>query len=104
MRIPPLFDAKSEKRLVLLDLLEREEMTNMWTQTYRHHFIMAFPSFDTATRKWRAQADISWCLGNGRDSTFVRYRHHAKTETEPVHFALQQSIEWVDRKLTLYER
>jgi len=83
MRIPPLFDAKSEKRLVLLDLLEREEMTNMWTQTYRHHFIMAFPSFDTATRKWRAQADISWCLGNGRDSTFVRYRHHAKTETEP---------------------
>lgn len=69
----------------------------MWSQTYRHHFIMAFPSFDTATRKWRAQADISWCHGNGRESAFVRYRHHAKTETEAVHFALQRSIEWVDR-------
>jgi len=84
--------------------LEKEEMTEMWSQTYRHHFIMAFPSFDTTTRKWRAQADISWCGGKWRDSAFVRYKPHAKAETEAVHFALQQSIEWVDRKLTLYER
>jgi hypothetical protein len=75
----------------------------MWSQTYRNHFIMAFPSFDTETRKWRAQADISWCLGNGRDSAFLRYSH-SKTEAEAVHVALQQSIDWVDRRLTFRER
>ena len=75
----------------------------MWTQTYRHHFIMAFPSFDTATQKWKAQADISWGRGNGRDSAFVRY-HHRATEAEAADFALQQSIEWVDQRLTFRER
>jgi hypothetical protein len=75
----------------------------MWSRTYRHHFIMAFPSFDTATQKWKAQADISWCRGNGRDSAFVRY-HHRATEAEAVDFALQQSIEWVDQRLTFRER
>jgi hypothetical protein len=75
----------------------------MWSQTYRNHFIMAFPSFDAATRVWRAQADISWGHGNGRDSVFVRYNHRA-TEAEAVDFALQQSIEWVDQRLTFRER
>ena len=75
----------------------------MWSRTYRDHFIMAFPSFDTTTRNWRAQADISWCRGNRRDSAFLRYNHGA-TEAEAVDFALQQSVEWVDRRLTFHER
>ena len=64
---------------------------------------MAFPRFDTTTRNWRAQADISWCRGDRRDSAFVPYNLRA-TETEAVGFALQQSVEWVDRRLTLGER
>jgi hypothetical protein len=76
----------------------------MWSQTYRNHFIMAFPSFDTATRSWRVQADISWCRGKLRHSAFVQYTRHAATEAEAVHSALQESIEWVDGRLTLIER
>jgi len=76
----------------------------MWSRTYRNHFIMAFPSFDTATRNWRAQADISWSGRNGRDSAFIRYKHHGATEAEAVHFALQKSIEWVNQRLTFRER
>lgn len=71
----------------------------MWSRTYRDHFIMAFPSFDAATRKWRAQADISWSAGKRRDSTFIRYPRHAQTEAEAVNVALQQSLKWVDGKI-----
>ena len=39
----------------------------------------------------------------GADSAFVRYNHRA-TEAEAVDFALQQSIEWVDQRLTFRER
>lgn len=76
----------------------------MWSRTYRDHFIMAFPSFDTATRNWRVQADISWSGGNLRHSAFVQYPTQAATETEAVHSALQQSLEWIDGRLTLFER
>lgn len=77
----------------------------MWSRTYRDHFIMAFPSFDPATRTWRAQADISWCGGKLRDSAFVRYKNHAATEAEAVQCALQNSIEWIDGRLfTLADR
>ena len=31
----------------------------MWSRCYRQHVIMAFPSFDTATNLWAAQADIT---------------------------------------------
>ena len=75
----------------------------MWSHTYRNHVIIAFPSFDTTKRKWRAQADISWCRGSRRDSAFVRYNHRS-TEAEAVGLALQQSMEWVDRRLTFEER
>jgi hypothetical protein len=75
----------------------------MWSQTYRKHVIMALPSFDTATRQWRVQADISWCLGKRRHSTFIRYTRHQPTEAEAVHSAVQQSIEWIDKRLT-FER
>jgi tetratricopeptide (TPR) repeat protein len=34
---------------------------------------MAFPSFNTAMRNWRVQADISWCRGKFRESAFVSY-------------------------------
>ena len=75
------------------------EMAKMWSRTYRDHFIMAFPSFDTETRKWRAQADISWSAGNCRDSAFVRYPRHADTEVQAVNVALQQSLKWVDGRI-----
>ena len=71
----------------------------MWSRTYRDHFIMAFPSFDAETRKWRAQADISWYAGTRRDSVFLRYRRHAATEVQAVTLALQQSVEWIDRRI-----
>ena len=71
----------------------------MWSRTYRDHFIMAFPSFDAATRKWRAQADISWLAGNRRDSAFVRYPPHRATEVQAVDFALQQSLNWIDERI-----
>src|ERR1051325_11504877 len=71
----------------------------MWSRTYREHFIMAFPSFDAATRKWRAQADISWSAGDRRDSAFVRYPRHAETEVQAVNVALRQSLKWVDGRI-----
>ena len=29
----------------------------MWSRVYRNHFIMAFPSFDTATNAWAPQLE-----------------------------------------------
>ena len=71
----------------------------MWSRTYRNHFIMAFPSFDAATGKWRAQAEISWSAGTRRDSVFVRYPRHAETEVQAVNVALQQSLKWVEERI-----
>ena len=80
---------------------KQEGLDIMWSRTYRNHCIMAFPSFNAATQTWRAQADISWCAGNRRHSQFVRYRRYSMTEKEAVDLALQQSIKWVDGRLTL---
>jgi hypothetical protein len=71
----------------------------MWSQLYRDHFIMAFPSFDAATKTWVSQADISWCAGTLRDSEFVRFTARAATEDEAVSCALQNGIEWIDGRL-----
>ena len=76
----------------------------MWSRTYRDHFITAFPSCDAATRKWRAQADISWSAGDRRDSAFVRYPRHAETEGQAVNVALQQSLKWVDGRRIVSRR
>ena len=71
----------------------------MWSRAYRDHLIMAFPSFNTAMRNWRVQADISWCRGKLRESAFVRYPTYAATEAEAVSCALRQSVEWIDGRL-----
>ena len=49
----------------------------MWSRTYRNHFIMAFPSFDTTTLNWRAQADISWCREKPSRNAVVLLLGHA---------------------------
>jgi hypothetical protein len=71
----------------------------MWTRLHRDHFIMAFPSFDTATNSWKPQADISWCAGPVRESEFVRFRTHATTEDEAVNFALHKGVAWINQRL-----
>jgi len=75
----------------------------MWSRLYRDHFIMAFPSFDTATNTWLPQADISWCAGTLRDSEFVRFTAGAATEDEAVSLAVQNGIEWIDRRLKRFQ-
>jgi hypothetical protein len=73
----------------------------MWSQLYREHFIMAFPSFDAATNTWVPQADITWCAGTLRDSEFVRFTARVATEDEAVSWAMQNGIEWIDGRLKL---
>jgi len=72
----------------------------MWIRTHRNHLIMAFPSFNTAMRNWRVQADISWCRGKLRESAFVQYPIYAATEAEAVSCALRQSVEWIDGRIS----
>ena len=63
----------------------------MWSRCYRQHVIMAFPSFDTATNLWAAQADISWPSGPVRESEFVRFPTRVMSEAEAVSLALSRS-------------
>jgi hypothetical protein len=72
----------------------------MWSRLYRNHFIMAFPSFDTATNRWVPQADITWGAGSFRNSQFVRSPNRFTTEVEAVSFALSMGREWVDNRLS----
>jgi hypothetical protein len=72
----------------------------MWSRLYRNHFIMAFPSFDTATNRWAPQADITWGAGSSRDSQFVRSPNRFTTEIEAVSFALAMGREWIDSRLS----
>jgi hypothetical protein len=71
----------------------------MWSRSYRDHFIMAFPSFDTTTNSWTPQADISWCAGPVRESEFVRFRTRAMTEDEAVTCALHKGVAWINQRL-----
>lgn len=71
----------------------------MWSRSYRSHVIMAFPSFDTATNLWAAQADISWPSGAMRESAFVRFPTRAMSEAEAVALALNRGKSWIDRRL-----
>jgi len=71
----------------------------MWSRCYREHVIMAFPSFDTATNLWAAQADISWPSGPVRESEFVRFPTRVMSEAEAVSLALSRSKYWIDRRL-----
>jgi len=60
---------------------------------------MAFPSFDTATNLWAAQADITWPRGPVRESEFVRFPTRVMSEAEAVSLALSYSKAWIDRRL-----
>ncbi len=71
----------------------------MWSRSYRKHVIMAFPSFDTVTNLWAAQADISWPCGAARESAFVRFPTRAMSEAEAVALALNRGKSWIDRRL-----
>jgi hypothetical protein len=71
----------------------------MWSRSYRQHVIMAFPSFDTATNLWAAQADISWPSGPVRESEFVRFPTRVMSEAEAVSLALSRGKSWIDRRL-----
>jgi len=71
----------------------------MWTQLYRSHAIMAFPSFDTATGLWAPQANISWVLGSVRESNFVRFPKRVRSENEAVSCALSAARTWIDKRL-----
>jgi hypothetical protein len=71
----------------------------MWSRLYRHHVIMPFPSYDTATNARAPQADISWCVGPSRESEFVRFPNRVMTEAEAVTCALRRGEAWIDNRL-----
>jgi hypothetical protein len=71
----------------------------MWHRLYRDHIIMAFPSFDTARNGWAPQANISWCVGSGRDFKFVRFPIRFTTESEAVAYSLKRGQAWIDTRL-----
>jgi hypothetical protein len=71
----------------------------MWCRSYRDHVIMAFPSFDTATNLWAPQANISWVVGTGRKSAFVRFAKRVFTEADAAACALNAGQSWVDGRL-----
>ena len=68
----------------------------MWYRSYRNHVIMAFPSFDTATKSWAPQANISWVAGPVRESAFVRFPMRVISEGEAVASALAAARVWID--------
>jgi hypothetical protein len=67
------------------------------TRLYRDHFIMAFPSFDTATRRWVPQADISCARGACRRFKFLVFPRRCATEEEAAARALDLAQAWIDR-------
>jgi len=76
----------------------------MWYRSYRDHVIMAFPSFDTATSLWAAQASIAWVDGHARKSEFVRFAKRVMTEADAVALALNASYAWIDKRLTMVDK
>lgn len=68
----------------------------MWYCSYRHHAIMAFPSFDTTTNSWAPQANISWVVGPARESKFIRFPMRVSSESEAVDCALKAARVWID--------
>jgi hypothetical protein len=71
----------------------------MWNRLYRKHVIMPFPSYDTATNAWAAQADISWCTGSSREWQFVKFSNRFTTEADAIACALRGGEAWIDRRL-----
>jgi len=71
----------------------------MWSQLYRNHVLMAFPTYDSAKHAWVPQVDINWFVGPSHDSTFVRFPVRFLTEDEAVSWALSRGQAWIDKHL-----
>jgi hypothetical protein len=71
----------------------------MWCRSYRDHAIMAFPSFDTVSKLWACQANITWVVGSSRESSFVRFSRRAANEADAAALALSAAQEWIDNRL-----
>jgi hypothetical protein len=70
----------------------------MSSRLYGDHFIMAFPSFDTASNGWAPQADITWDHRSpSRKFAFVRFPNRFRTEAEAINFALDMAQAWIDK-------
>jgi hypothetical protein len=70
----------------------------MSSRLYGDHFIMAFPSFDTASNGWVPQADISWNHKSpDRKFAFIRFPNRCKTEAEAIDAALEMAQAWIDK-------
>jgi hypothetical protein len=70
----------------------------MSSRLYGDHFIMAFPSFDTASNGWVPQADISWNHKSpDRKFAFIRFPNRCKTEAEAIDAALEMAEAWIDK-------
>lgn len=71
----------------------------MSSRLYRDHFIMAFPSFDTATNGWAPQADISWNHASShRKFAFLKFPKRFMTQEEAIRYALDMAQAWVDNR------
>ncbi|HWP56947.1 MAG TPA: hypothetical protein VNL14_03550 [Candidatus Acidoferrales bacterium] len=71
----------------------------MWSEVYRNHVIMAFPTFDTATSSWIPQADVTWCVGSARAFEFLRFSKRCASEAEAVSCGLAEARSWIDQRL-----
>lgn len=70
----------------------------MSSRLYGDHFIMAFPSFDTASNGWVPQADISWDHKSPvRKFAFIRFPNRYRTEAEAIDASLEMAIAWIDK-------
>jgi hypothetical protein len=70
----------------------------MASRLYGDHFIMAFPSFDTATNGWVPQVDVTWDHKSpSRKFVFIRFPNRFKTEAEAEDFALEMTQTWIDK-------
>lgn len=70
----------------------------MSSRLYGDHFIMAFPSFDTASNGWVPQADISWNHKSPvRKFAFIRFPNRCRTEAEAIDASLEMAEAWIDK-------
>lgn len=70
----------------------------MFGRLHGDYFIMAFPSFDTATNRWAPHADVSWNHKSpSRNFAFIRFPDRFKTEAEAIAFALDMTEAWIDK-------
>ena len=77
----------------------------MSSRLYGDHFIMAFPSFDTASHGWVPQADISWDHKSPvRKFAFIRFPNRCRTEAEAIDASLEMVVAWIHKHGTRLQR